>query len=457
MTTVLIVVVASDGHSSHTRPDDRGAMTIHVTADGRVDGTGTRDDPMTLDAAATAIREHLMSDGLPQGGFDVRVHGGRYQRFQPLILDQHFQGTSDDPISFSAQDGVHVVIDGGCRVRGDAFSSVEDSNARARLSERARDSVVFTTIVDDETHRALGSTIHGIIVIDGEAFQVATFPNDGYAFLDPSAVVEEVCPPGIPKSEQRYGVRAGTHPFREEGRPAGWRGSSVEPRGAWSGFSKDEPRMAGTWAQWQREIATVPHPVTLTGYIEAHWLLSSHDLVAADPDLRAVHLPRALSYGWAWRPDKPFRIAGLMCELDAPGEWYYDAPTRRLFVYPTEDWNESTEVTIPVAEGFLHLNNTAHVRFRGFHVTNLRGGVGFHLNGGSHNLISGGSVHSCNATGVVLDGTFNTAAGLDLIDLDRHVQLRGRQRGPDIIEPGSNTVENCHITQSRFRHRRISW
>ncbi|RMH13836.1 MAG: right-handed parallel beta-helix repeat-containing protein [Planctomycetota bacterium] len=319
--------------------------------------------------------------------------------------------------------------------------------------------MLVATLTDPALIKRLSGSIMLTLSYDGSLHLPCVFPNDGYAYFDVEPKCPEVSPPAVPRGAVGYGVRAGSPPYQEPGKPQGWLGTLEEPRGACASFSESEAQMAGTWAQWEAELARDNTRNLLCGFIDANWLFRAQPIVSANASERWIHLSSALAYGWHWksRPrDKPFRIYGLLCELDQPGEWHFDPVTNRLYILPENGLGPDAIISVPVAEGFLTIDGATGVEIIGIEVENVGGGTVFDVRSGSNNRILGCHVRNSTATGIALAGRNNGAFGCDLVDLDRHVVLRGGVRTPTQIIGAQNTVENCHIYQRSFRHRKVS-
>ena len=384
----------------------------------------------------------------------VRLASGRY-RFRRLHT-LTAQASADVPLTIAPADGAQVVFDGGLSVDPKRFVPVTDPVERSWLAAEGADQIVAQTIEDEDLIARLSTDTECALILDGEVLLPARFPNDGYAKLDGRLVAPEVSPPAVPQGREDYGVRAGHAPFEEPGRATGWRGSIDAPRGGWARIGDRADERAGTWAQWQAEIERVHGRVSISGFLDANWLHRSQHIVAADAEREALHLSEALAYGWGWRKnDKPFRITGLLCELDAPGEWHFDPSTRRLFLWPPRALAETKSITVPLAEGFLELRAARHVTLRDVTIEHVAAGTVLRIDG-QHNRLAGLTIRRSTALGVHLSGAFNEVLSCDLVDLDRHVTLTGGRRGPELLEAGANRVENCHLYQRDFRHRKVT-
>lgn len=458
---LLILLCALSGFAS--APTSGRAADYWVSPAGDPGNAGTAESPLDLTEALRRASRELAAADPSISPTRVLLIAGRYPLRDGVRLGSEFSGTGQFPFEFGGAPGQRVVFDGSVQIPVTAFEPVQDTSERARLAVRTADRIRVISITDDRVHRQLKSKLLSTLLIDGVPCLPSRFPNQGHARLETLTVEPEACPPGIAVGQQAYGRRAGNHPYLEPGRKPGWRGSIDEPRGAMVSFATRMNEMAGSWEQWQQELSGNNRRNCITGYLEANWLHSSQPIVSASAQRKAIQLAKVLSYGWAWRKDKPFRIFGLLCEVDDPGEWHYDTETRRLFICPfshpgpsTADHGTIRSVSIPVAYGGFEIKNAAHVQVHGIHVTNLADGVGLSIVGGHDNVFQGCSVGSSTARGVLITGRRNGVTSSDFVDLNSHASLGGGKRSATEIVAGANFIENCHFYQRRFSHQRVS-
>lgn len=433
------------------------AREIYVSPGGKKDGAGTEAEPVSFDAAIGLASQYMKSGERPeQGKLEIIIGGGRYPITRRHVLGEEFRGSETFPITIRAAEGEKVIFDGQAAAQNPQdFAPVTDEGELARLAPAARDKVRVKTITNEQLIRALSGRVQSTLVIDGKPYLPSVFPNSGYAKLSRDPVVPEVCPPGIPKEQQQYRVRAGRAQHEEPGRKRGWRGSLEEPRGAQAQMLTRADEMAGSWEQWQAAIERDPSRADFSGFYEAIWKESTMKIVSVNPDAQTLHLEKAFSYGFGWLKHQPFRVFGLLCEVDQPGEWHFDLQTNRLFLIPVKPITKDTQISAAVADGFLEIKGTTHVTIAGLTVENVGRGQVIGI-GGAHNRLLGCTIRSSTARGVGISGRDNEVRDCDFIDLYAHVSLSGGRRSADKIVAGRNLVENCHFYHENFTHRKVN-
>ncbi len=429
----------------------------HVTPDAKASGTGTLESPMSFPNAIGGLNEFARHFGFPDGGIEIVVHGGRYPIDQRFVLGEELFGTPNQPCLIRAAEGEQVFFDGGIPISADQFARVSDPADVNRLAATAVGKALVAKVDDPRIVKALSRKVITTLTIGDQIYLPSVFPNDGYASFGKKMVVAEQSPPAITPGKEGYGIRAGHPPYQEPGRAQGWLGSIDEPRGAWAEIFKRDDERAGTWQQWQDELERNNRRCRLTGFIDANWLLKTQAVVAASAEKKAMRLEQALAYGWNWKQnDKPFKVFGLLCEMDQPGEWHFDVLDNMLYLIPPEGFGDNSRVSLPVAEGFIELRGAKHVSLIGLNVENIGAGYAYSITAGSNNLIAGATVRNSPAGGFRINGTNNRVQSCDLVDLNQHVHLGGGRRGEGVLESGGNVVENCHIYQKGFSHLKVN-
>jgi hypothetical protein len=163
----LILFIANDGN-------DNWSGRIAVPNAARNDGPFA-----TLERARDEIRKLKQAGEMPKGGVTVELHGGVYQREQPLELNEADSGTKDAPVVYRARRGEEVRLVGGRVVTG--FQPVTDPAVLERLSPEARGNVFQADL------KALGITDFGEVKRGGielffgdKPMTLARWPKEGF-------------------------------------------------------------------------------------------------------------------------------------------------------------------------------------------------------------------------------------------------------------------------------------
>lgn len=88
---------------------------------------------------------------------------------------------------------------------------------------------------------------------------------------------------------------------------------------------------------------------------------------------------------WFWEVgmgrNRRFFIENILEEIEKPGEWCYYHDEKRLYIYPPEDFDENSEVVIPVLDCVIDMENVSWMTISGFGITETNSGENFHREG----------------------------------------------------------------------------
>jgi len=376
------------------------ALTLHVAPTGRDAADGTAAAPFaTLEQARDAIRRIAKAGGLPDGGVIVEIAPGAYERAKPFQLEQGDSGTTTRPVVYRARAGAGPVRIVGGRVI-DKFAPVTDPATLARLDPAARANVLRAdlkalgvTDLGQLTQRGFGHPVrpaHMELFFNDRPMTLARWPNDGtYATMA-----------ALPD-----GQMSKTFTFAGD-RPARW---ATEPDGWVFGYWYHD------WADSYQKIASID--------------AANHSLtMAAQP-----------SYGL--RKGNRWCALNLLCELDAPGEFYIDRDAGALYFWPPEPLAAGRAV-VSIAETLIELRNVSHVIFRGLTLECCRG-TALKATGGTGVQVVGCTIRNAGNNGASLTGTEHAVIGCDVTDTDSGISVAGGDR--KTLTPAKNLVENNHV------------
>ena len=334
-------------------------LELHVATNGRDDADGAPDTPLaTLEGARDALRQCRQG----REGATIWVHGGLYQFDRPLALTAEDSGAEGAPVRCRAWPREAVVLSGGREIGG--FEPVVDAAVRERLDLAARDHVVQTDL------RAQGIDDLGEAVTAGKRLELffaeqpmtlARWPNEGFSQI--ARVL-------------------GLEPFE-------CHGIEGDHAGVFT-YDGDRPR------RWQAE-----DDVWLLGYWFWDWADAYQQVASIDPEQRRIELAQP-PHHYGYRPGQRWYAANLLCELDAPGEWYLDRRAGILYFWPPTPI-EGNRITVSVLPELLHLDGVSHVSFEGLTLEASRA-TAISIEGGAGCVVRDCTTRNVGGWGVKVSG-----------------------------------------------------
>lgn len=356
------------------------ALDLHVSPTGSDKDPGTAAKPFaTIARARDAIRA-LQKRGPLTEPVTVILAGGTYTLQQPLQFGPEDSGSSAAPITYTAAEGAKVFIDGGRRISGwkrhDARLWVVDIPEVAQGTWRFRQ-----------------------LFLNGEKRTRARNPNAGFHFV-------AGCPEGTPATVH-YHNDCQTFEF-----------APGDVRPDWTNLNDVEVIVYHFWTDSHLPIQSVDTATNIVTFQHKAGKVFTDDFT--ENGARYI-------------------VENVFEGLDAPGEWYLNRKTGRLYYYPMPGEDPArAEVTAPYAEALLYVQGdlksrsyVEHLHFRNlaFRHTN------FHLPPGDSNDRQGSAhvaaavrieaARSCSFTHCRMTnlGTF----GIDVLAGSEDVRIAGNE------------------------------
>ncbi len=397
---------------------------IHVATEGSDSNAGTVSSPFkTLIRARDAIRSMKINGQLPEGPIEVLIHSGHYRVETPIEFTEEDSGSQNSPIVYRAAGPESPLFSGGVAL--EHFTPVEDTDVLARLPESAGDKVMcadlaaagITGIPPLELGgfcSGRGFTTHPVweLYVNGEPMTPARWPNEGFV-----STGEVLGPQTLKSWDNRPGSPEGRFTY-EEDRQSRWVG---------------EP---DTW---------------LYGYWYWDWADSYEKIDRIDVESQSILLTQPWStYGY--RRDQRYFALNLLCELDAPGEWYLDRCRGKVYLYPATDLNDAQVTLSSASFPLVALSGVSHVCFQGL-TFECGAADGIKILSGTDCRLEGCTIRMMAGNGIEIEGGLRHA----VLSCDIHTLGRGGVvvSGGDrkTLSPGEHLVENCNIHHlSRIDH-----
>ena len=397
----------------------RGATMEFFLSPGAVDGDGSKTRPFgTFAEAQCAVRKAVADPSSPTGVVTVIVQDGVYRIDKPVSFCMADSGSAEHPVEWRAATRGGVRFSGGVPVPK-LMPLAEDDPNWSRILEDVRAHVLVADL------KAAGITDYGEVKTrgfggpymqlswTGRYLRLARWPNDGYAKIADA-----------PEGTDADGKRVYSSEFTYEGdRPSRW---TCEPDACMNGF------FYYWWVASHVAIGSVD-PATHT----------IRQKMKPGIDVDRHKRPTIGSFS-GYRKGMSWYGYNLLCELDAPGEYYIDRTLGRLYVWPPEDGTVHADAELTVADSIMILDGVSNLAFSGFVFENCRdslfkargctnvdvvacvirnsGGRGVTIEQGRNCRLSGCDIEWCNAGGALVSGG-----------------------DPATLTHANVVVENCHI------------
>jgi hypothetical protein len=352
------------------------------------------DGPLaTLSGARDAVRKLRQGGARPGEGMTVEFEAGRYEQLTTVAFDKQ-----DSGVVYRAAPGAQVHVTGGVIVK--AFVPVTDAAVLSRLSPEARGYVKVADLAAQGL-RDYGKEPTGSKAQPGSAMQLtwggapmtqARWPNDGF----------------IDVGDLPQGPKGHVFAYADE-RVSRW-------------AQEDDPHGMGYWAH--------------------DWAACGIAFEKVDPASRTV-AERLPGSNYGLRKGGRFYGYNLLCELDAPGEYYVDKRSGKLYVWPPD--GNKAEAVVSVGMDLVRLSDVTNVVVRGLTFECGRG-CAVRIEGGADVSLLGCTIRNMGGSGVeIRKGERHRVAGCELMHLGNG-GIGVYAGDPDALTTCGHVIDNNHIT-----------
>jgi len=383
------------------------------------DGSGTASSPMgSLEVARDALR------GV-QGARVIQLGAGTWMRSASFELDERDSGLV---IRGATSEGTRLVggaVLGPEQLRGLArLDAVADADLISALpTDEARDSVRVMTLAPGvqwtgPQHRGMGTAVAPVgseVFVDGVALVPARWPNVGFAGIE--AVLDAG---SIPRNRE-----ADIAPEKRETGPA--RGGVFRPAEVTPARLENWARARDAWAM---------------GYWCWDWADEALPLALVDADAGTIAL--GLPHRYGLKPAGKFFVMNVLEELDAPGEYFFNAATRQLLFWPPVAGDVMREVQITtLGTPLIHITGAHDIRLEELALEGARG-TALVIEDCTNVKVQGCSITNVGNHGIVVTGSSNTVEGCKITGTGATgVSLSGGDRQD--LSHGNNCLQDTQI------------
>lgn len=397
--------VSTDSTTESTPSDtEKESLTLYVDTNVKSTGDGSETSPFkTIPEAQAKIRE--LKSGSDISCYDeitVFIKNGEYRLSEGLKFTEEDSGTESCPISYVAESKNEVVINGGIYLPVSDFEPLNDEEKAALIDETAKETVLKLDLTKyGITPEDIGEMIPygrsadvsgehpAELYINSNRLLRSRYPND--SFLKTVSVPED---------------------------------DSFE-------ISAEVSKRAQSWKL---------DDVFVSGYFMYEWSDESVPIanINFDENIVKTEVRPALGIDVSRR----FYFLNVFAETDMPGEYYIDRETSTLYIYPTEDFENSSVVLSTFRDTFITAENVSYLSFINLDLTATRAD-GINISG-DHIVISNCTLFDIRGTALTATGTHITIENNEIHNIGEGAILLN---GGDIetLTPSNNLVYNNYI------------
>jgi hypothetical protein len=365
---------------------------------------GTNGPFATLERARDEIRERRKAGALSGEGVEVELQAGTYVLTSTFELSEADSGTTGSPVVYRAREGRTVRLVGGMRVP--PLQPVTDQAILKILPPKAHGHVLTTdlTSLGIEEFGSPNPTAQGCEVFwDHTPMTLARWPNHDFTRVKGVAEKEvDVCR-GTMGSRVGRVVYDDDHVARWKDEPDGW--------------------VNGFWF-WD-------------------WAEQAHPIASINADTKTLEVAKPY-HRYGYRKRQWFYGFNLLCELDAPGEYYIDREAGKLYAWPPEGQSADEAVFLSSLKHVVTMTDASHITLHGLTIEACRG-TAVVIKGGTGSRIEACTLRNTGNRAVTVTGGANhTVFGCDISETaNGSVTLTGGDR--KTLTRSDHVLENCWI------------
>ena len=408
---------------------NRPKYAMYVSLEGNDKNPGTKEKPFaTIKRAQEEVRRIKSEKGMPKGGIAVYLRGGKYFITEGISFGKEDSGISDAPVVYRSYPGEDVRIIGGRQVTN--FKPLADPDILRRLPEEAKNRVWVSDL------REAGITDYGQLLNRGHS----------YPYMQPGAM--ELFFNAKPMHLTRW-------PKEEWERVA----DLLTPEG--------DGKMVRYYYQKGRFIYSSDRPkrwteeknIMVAGYFLWEWDKIHTQVTSIDtenhianlaPDIRQSR--SVLIHSMPVVKDTPYYFYNILAELSAPGEFYIDRDSGKLYFYPPGRIEGSEIIVSTLNSSMINIKDASNMVLSGLTLEGTWQNA-IEMSGGRNNLIAGSTIRNTGILGILITGGWNHGVvGCDIYDTgEGGIKLTGGD--VEKLIPGGHYVENnliCRFNRFSF-------
>lgn len=339
----------------------------------------------------------------PATGIAYVLREGTYPISDRVVIS-NVKAEYKDPFIITNYKDEKVVFAGGDKIDGNAFEKLTDIDIIQRLDPSAADDILVVDLPGQGiTDYGKITTSNAPILFVGEStYQLARWPNSQTTTMKKYTGPEQDGTSGV--------IDSGYNNIAV--------GSNVGPARPYSKRATERNEAAGAIVdkdQGFQFCITDLRPfswvntgdIWMYGRFYDEWTLNNFNISEFHPENGSLRTATGLNWGCQYKAGNTFYYYNVLEELDAPGEWYLDRTTGKLYIYPTQDLSDVEIILATSSSTMFQFTNVQNMVINGINFEYVRGASINFTDHKNQNVI----IQNCRfenvGTGVTMRGTYS--------------------------------------------------
>ena len=340
----------------------------------------------------------------PKTGMAYVFREGTYN-INDRIDIAHANATYKDPFVITNYKDEKVTFVGGTKLDNSLFTKLKDTEIIQRLDPEVVDDILEFDLPE------FGVTDYGtittsnspVLFVGNSEYHLARWPNSGTTTMKKYTGPEQDLNTGVIDSGyNNVAVGSNVGPARPYSKRATERNEAA-------GAIVDKDQGFQFCITDLRPFSWVnTGDIWVYGRFYDEWTLNHFNISEFHPENGSIRTKTGLGWGCQYKAGNTFYYYNVLEELDAPGEWYLDRTTGKLYVYPTANLLDSEIVLATSDKPLLQYYNMKNFVVNGINFKHSRGrGINCSDGHRSENVIIQNCTFENLGSGVSIQGKYS--------------------------------------------------